>query len=468
MVNSSQKSDALVDTVRVSFKARVWKTAYWMLGSNAASQVLRLFSNLVLTRLLAPEAFGLMAAVSTIYFALSMFSDLGVWQSVVKSDRAYADSFIGTAQSIEFLRGLILTVLMLLSAAGLYLGMFTGLFKTTSVYADAQLPSMVAFVGLCALLDGLVSMKFALAQRSLQGDRIAKLELTAQVAAAISTITLVWLTGSIWGLLAGWLVSSCVRVALSNLYLSGPWIAPRWNALYASEMFKYGKWIFVSSVIGFFAANTEKIIFGNYLSLNQFGVFAIASALVSAVTAIYSTLLSQVIFPGLSMALNDQLNVTRIYTRFQQLADLLLGLIAGGLFTCGQWLVWVLYDARYHEAGWMLQLLGLTMLGLRYQVVEQFMFATDRPDLVSANNLLRALFLVVGIPTFFYFEEARGAIFAVVLAQFSSWPLCIYFKWREGLLSLKSEYVWAPAFVGGAGAGHLVNLALLAIVHSLS
>ena len=467
-MNTNQAPELTRDQVPVSFKARIFKTGYWMLGSNAASQVLRLLSNLVLTRLLSPDAFGLMTAVSTIYFALSMFSDLGVWQSVVKSDRAYEDSFIGTAQTVTFLRGLIMTVLLIASATSLYLGLFGGFFKTYSVYADAQLPLMVAFVALCAFFDGCVSMKLALAQRSLQGEYVAKLELCAQVVATISTVTLVWMTGSMWGLLFGWLVSSCSRVVLSNVYLSGPWIVPCWNAAYAGEMFKYGKWIFVSSIIGFFAANSEKIIFGNYLSLHYFGIFAIASALVAAVVAIYSTLLGQVIFPGLSMALNDQLGVIRIYTRFQQSADLLLGLIAGGILTCGQWLVLMLYDARYQEAGWMFQLLGLTILGLRYQVVEQLMFATDRPALVSANNMVRALFLVIGIPVFFYFGQAPGAILAVVLAQFSSWPLCIYFKWCKGLLSFKSEWVWVPAFVIGAGAGYLVNLSLLAVRSSMS
>ena len=65
-------------------KARMLKAAGWVLGGNLGGQLIRLGSNLVLTRLLLPESFGLVAAVNTLYFGLVMLSDLGVWQSVVR------------------------------------------------------------------------------------------------------------------------------------------------------------------------------------------------------------------------------------------------------------------------------------------------------------------------------------------------------------------------------------------------
>lgn len=445
-------------TSEQTLKSRVILTAFWMLGSNVFSQFLRLLSNLLLTRLLAPAAFGLMATVSTIYFALSMFSDLGVWQSVIKSPKGEDTDFLGTAQTIEFLRGLLLAGLVLLTAVGIYTASQTGFFTAHTVYANARLPGMVAFVGACALLDGMVSMKLALAQRRLHGDRVAKLELASQLAAVSVTILTVWLTGSVWGLLWGWLVSSATRVVLSYVYLPGVWCKPCWDVVSAHEIIHYGKWIFASSIIGFLADNGEKIIFGNYFSIGYFGIFSIATALLTAIAAIYSTLLGRVIFPSLSLALNDSLGIVRAYARAQQSADLFVGILAGGLLTAGQWVVWGLYDARYHDAGWMLQVLGMCMLGLRYQVVEQLMFAMNRPDLVTVNNVIRAVGLVVFIPIGFYLGQERGAIIAVVFAQFLTWPLCMYFKWKHGLFSFQSETWWLPAFTLGLLAGYVLTL----------
>ncbi len=67
-------------------KSRIIKATAWLIGGNVSSQMLRLISNLLLTRLLTPDAFGLVASVNTLYFGLVMFSDFGVWQSVVKSE----------------------------------------------------------------------------------------------------------------------------------------------------------------------------------------------------------------------------------------------------------------------------------------------------------------------------------------------------------------------------------------------
>ncbi len=55
----------------------------WMLFSLTGSQGVRLISNLFLTRLLAPELFGLMAVVNGIAMGVQMFSNIGIRNSVI-------------------------------------------------------------------------------------------------------------------------------------------------------------------------------------------------------------------------------------------------------------------------------------------------------------------------------------------------------------------------------------------------
>ena len=49
-----------------SLKVRMLKAATWLVGGNISSQLLRLASSMILTRLLVPEAFGLVAAINTL------------------------------------------------------------------------------------------------------------------------------------------------------------------------------------------------------------------------------------------------------------------------------------------------------------------------------------------------------------------------------------------------------------------
>jgi O-antigen/teichoic acid export membrane protein len=70
-------------------------------GNNA----LRLGSNLILTRLLFPEAFGLMALVQVFLTGLQMFSDFGLQASVIRSSPRRGSGFLHTAWTVQILRG---------------------------------------------------------------------------------------------------------------------------------------------------------------------------------------------------------------------------------------------------------------------------------------------------------------------------------------------------------------------------
>lgn len=446
-------------------RGRMLRAAGWLVGGNVASQLLRLVSNLILTRLLLPEAFGLVAAVNTLYFALVMFSDLGVWQSVVKSERGTQTRFLGTAWSVQLVRGILLGAVVLLIALGFQLAGGSGHFQSGTVYADARLPAMIAVFSLCAVLQGFESMKLAVAQRELKVAYLARLEIISQVIAMAVTLGLALATHSVWSLLVGTLVAAGAKTAMSHWYLPGPRVQPLWDPSCAQEIVGFGKWIFVSSVIGFLAAHGEKLILGGSLSTASFGVFSIAATLMMAVMSLYASLNAHLIFSTLSEALRtDTGTAARVYTRVQQIADAFLGIMAGGIFMSGHWAVDLLYDHRYQNAGWMLEWLGLGLLAVRHQVIEQLMFAKGQPVWVSASNALRAISLILLIPAGFAAAGERGAIAAVVASQFVSWPVALWFKYRNGLLTLASERVWLPALALGVLAGWVLDATVKAIL----
>ncbi|MEI7537064.1 MAG: oligosaccharide flippase family protein [Comamonadaceae bacterium] len=448
-----------------SLRSRMLRATGWLVGGNISSQLLRLISNLILTRLLLPEAYGLLAAVNILYFALVMFSDLGVWQSVVKSERGTQINFLGTAWSIQLLRSVLLGAVVLLIAALLQMAGAAGYFQPGTAYADPRLPAMVAVFSFCSLLQGLESMKLAIAQRELKVAYLTRLEFISQLVGMISTIVLALTTRSAWSLLIGTLCSAAARTVMSHWYLPGPSCRPGWDRSCAQEIVGFGKWILVSSVIGFLAANGEKLILGGNLTTASFGVFSIASTLMMATMSIYSSLNAHIIFPTLSEALrSDASKAARVYIRVQQMADAFLGLMAGGIFMAGHWAVDLLYDHRYQNAGWMLQWLGLGLLAIRHQVVEQLMFAKGQPAWVSASNSLRALSLALLIPAGFAAAGEKGAIAAVVASQFANWPVALWFKYRHGLLTLASEQIWLPAFATGLLAGWALDSGLFAIL----
>ena len=93
--------------------ARAFRSAAITVLGFGASQAIRLASNLILTRLLFPEAFGMMAIVGVFLIGLAMFSDVGVGPSIMGSARGDEPDFLDTAWTIQIARGLILLVIAL-------------------------------------------------------------------------------------------------------------------------------------------------------------------------------------------------------------------------------------------------------------------------------------------------------------------------------------------------------------------
>jgi O-antigen/teichoic acid export membrane protein len=74
-------------------------------GAYAAAQAARLAANLILARLLFPEAFGVMALVTVFLVGLAMFSDVGIGPAISQSERGDDPAFLNTAWTINVVRG---------------------------------------------------------------------------------------------------------------------------------------------------------------------------------------------------------------------------------------------------------------------------------------------------------------------------------------------------------------------------
>src|SRR2546425_12554297 len=85
----------------------------WLGVGSIAEQVLRFARNMLLTRLLAPEVFGLMAIVLAISSAAETLTEIGVREAIIQNPRGQEDHYVNSAWWLAFLR-----------AVGLYLLVF--------------------------------------------------------------------------------------------------------------------------------------------------------------------------------------------------------------------------------------------------------------------------------------------------------------------------------------------------------
>jgi O-antigen/teichoic acid export membrane protein len=425
----------------------------WTLAGHGSSQVLRLLGNLLLTRLLAPESFGVMAVATVISVGVVMFSDLGLRQVLVHSTRTGEPAFLNTVWTLQLLQGLLVASVLLLIAGGLAYAQHAGAIRIGSTYANADLPLLIAGLSFGAVLAGLESTKLAMAEKEMLLRPVVLIELGSQAAGLVAMAIAAALHPSIFVLLLGALLSGVIKVAASHLLAGG--IANRlaFSWPIAREVCRISSWIVVSSALTFLGANLDKLFLGWLLASHTMGQYVIAALLVGALNDVVTRISSRVAFPAISKAYHrDGLGLVSSYHRVRIPTDVFCLVLAAVLFWFGDELVGFLYDDRYAEAGEFLGILSITLVGARYAVVPYVYLLLGRPALMAAEQAFRLLGLMVGIAAGYTLMGVHGAVWGVALGQLAgSAAGLLLFQPRLGLLSLPREALSLALFAGVFG-----------------
>ena len=99
--------------------SRVLRATSWSLIGQLGTYAVRLFSTVLLTRLLVPADYGAVAIVMVVGTVLWLLSDVGIRASVLRSPHPEDPCFQNTAWTLQLLRGLAIGTATLAIALGL-------------------------------------------------------------------------------------------------------------------------------------------------------------------------------------------------------------------------------------------------------------------------------------------------------------------------------------------------------------
>lgn len=401
--------------------ARSRRSAIWSLADFAGGQFIRLISNLILARLLFPEAFGVMALVSVIIMGLTLFSDTGIRNSIIQSTRGDDPQFLNTAWSVQVVRGALLWLLTLVLAQPIAV-----------LYDQPILEAVIPISGLMLLIQGFLPTSIYTANRHLQLGRYTQITLGAQILNLAVTAIMAWQLQSVWALVIGSVVGAVFRVVGYFIFLPNSRNEFRFEARAFSEIFHFGKWIFLSSIAFFMVSQGDRAMLAFFIPLDVLGIYSIAYLLAHSPVALTNALHGRVVVPlyRLKNPLDSVANRISIFRARRLISVYLLG-IAIALTALGPWLVGVLYDQRYAAAGPMITLYGLSLVALIcLDSVSHALVGlgdTRRHFFLTACHSMAFMFILfVGIETL----GVAGALLAPGLAVIIVYPLRLMFAKR--------------------------------------
>ena len=350
------ESSGQVKAGKLTLRQRFFRATFWSAGHGIVQQGLRLISNLIIARILVPNDFGVMAIITTTLQMLQTFSDIGIGPSIIQNKRGDDPKFVNSAWTIQVVRGFGLWFIGCLLAWPMS--------KLNAEYARLILLLPVACTS--AAISGFASTSLFTAKRRLALGRFVALELGSKVIGLVIIVSLVWIYKSVWGIVVGNLVTILVRTIGSHIFLPGHRNRFYWDPSAGRELIHFGKWIFLSTLIGFLATRADPLILGKFVSPAELGLLFIAMIWPRAVTKFITRTLSNVMLPLFSR-LNDrgheEFYKKTLKIRYALILPTFVPLFI--LILLGPTLVELFYLPDYHAAGWMVQIIAISHL-IRY------------------------------------------------------------------------------------------------------
>ena len=393
------------------------KGVAWTVAIFGLSQSLRIGSSIILTRLLAPELFGILVIVYTLQNGIELLSDVGFGQSLILDKNAENPKFYNTVWSLRLLRGLLLLPCCI-----------AGALPVAHLYHAPVLVWILPVVGVNFVLGGVASLGVAFSQRRLKTAELNIFQFIIEAITAVSQIIYAYISPTVWALVFGGLVSNTASSIGS--YLLVPDLRHKFyiSRESARQIFSFGKWFFVSSTIFFFSYSFDNLYFGKVIPIELLGVYGIARTITEAVTGLVGRINSMVIFPFI--ATHSKLPRADLRQQLKSVRARFLFIAALGFsvsVAIADLLVRILYDARYQEAGWMLSvmLIGRWISMVSY-INEGTLIGFGRPLYGAYAWGLKFAVLLIGLPLAFIEYGIVGAIIFVVVSEiFRYVPLLI-------------------------------------------
>jgi O-antigen/teichoic acid export membrane protein len=408
-------------------KARALKGSIWTIGGFGAQKVFALASNLILARLLFPDAFGLMALVNVVIVGLAMFSDVGIKPAIIQDKRGEDPAFLNTAWTIQIIRGFVLW------AAACIIAWPASLF-----YGEPILFPLICVVGVAAAINGFQTTALATSNRNIRLARLTLVQLGGQVISISVMVTLAWMFGSVWALATGNVVGAIVSTTLGHVFLPSHGHAVRLEKEALYSLVRFGRWIFWATLVTFLGGHGIVAVRGALVPAGTLGIISIAGSFPWAVSELTNRLVGSIGFPALSSIAREEPERMRSVLdriRLRLLALTLPAFVA--LSLASTLLIDTLYDKRYAAAGTYLAILAITHAIGVVPIFYQNAFlacGNSRAHFVisSAFMALRVAGVIVG----FYIAGVVGMLVGAGIATFVGFFIAAHFARQAGWLSV--------------------------------
>lgn len=401
----------------------------------------------VLSRLIAPEEFGVITVATIVISFFSVFSDLGIAPAVVQQ-QDLTDEDLSGLFSFSCWTGL--------GLAGLF---FLSSWLIASFYNDQALVPIIQLLSLNLFFASLNIIPNALLFRAKNFKFIAWRSLGIQVAGGVIAIAVALLGGGIYALVINPILSSVLLFVVTfrkypqKLKLS-------WGIVPLRKIFRFSAYQFLFNIICFFSRNLDKLLIGKHLGMTLLGYYDKSYRLMMLPLQNITYVITPVMHPVFSGLQNDKQKMLVSYGKIVRFLALIGMPLSATLWFTAKEITLIIFGDQWLPSVPVFQILSLSV-GIQIILSTSgaiFQAANDTKNLF-VTGLVSAILNVTGMCIgIFYFKSleavAWGICVSFTLSFLQSYWVMYRVTFRQSMMLFWKQLV-SPLILSASIAGVL-------------
>lgn len=393
----------------MSLKTKALSGMFWTLIQQFSTQGISFVVSVVLSRLLIPEQFGLIAMLGIFVGLGTILMESGLGQSLIRTENPDIEDY-STVFYFNLVGSFVVYAIVYFSAPFI-----------SDFYQQPQLKNITRWYCLIFITNALSSIHYTRLSKEMQFKKELTITLPSLILSSIVGITMAYLGYGVWSLVVSGLIQSLV-VAI-YMWIRSDWVPVlSFNFEKFKYHFHYGYKLTLSGILDTIFNNAFVIIIGKFFDPAQVGFYSRADTMKQLPVTNISTVLNKVTFPLFAEVKDDNVRLKAIYQKIMQMVLYFIAPILLIMSALGEPLFRFLFTDKWLPAVPYFQI--LCWAGILYPIHAynlNILKVKGRSDLFLKLEVIKKIMVVIVIAasiTFGIYGLLYGGIIVSVLAFF--------------------------------------------------
>lgn len=323
----------------------------WSSITELLAKIITPLINMLLARILAPEAFGILATVIMVISFAEVFVESGFQKFLIQhnfDDDEQEAHFMSVAFWSNLAFSLVLWFILIIFCE-----------DVAKIAGNEGLGIPIAIAGVTIPLYGIIGIQNCQLKKKLEFKGLFYVRIVSACVPLVVTLPLALLGLDYWSLIIGNIAGVVIRSIL--LVFIGKFLPRKYFSFSDLRfMLSFGIWTLLDGIATWATAWIDTLLISRYMSDYYLGLYKNSTTTITSLFTIITAALTPVLFSSLSKLQDDIDGFNRLFIKVQHLLCVFLIPLSVGLFCYRDFATLVMFGDKWAEAADIIGIMSLT------------------------------------------------------------------------------------------------------------